>query len=191
MPLAFRNSKTSLPICRPGRTGCTVGQGRRSQRICCTIQSLVRCIVTLNAGIVCDDKKGQREGNYDSDRFQTRTLRYSLRRVSPLGSVNGGSHNPKVGGSNPPPATNPFNHLPAFAKYLRLDNLLLASNTPSLRSSESSLTSVSISGARFTKFQKGIAFVMTVAYSPPPSNSLMISSNSSRGKVGLLNGCAI
>src|SRR5580692_270841 len=25
------------------------------------------------------------------------------------------THNPKVGGSNPPPATNPFNHLPAFA----------------------------------------------------------------------------
>src|SRR5208337_1374392 len=50
-------------------------------------------------------QKGQREGNYDSDRFQTRTLRYSLRRVSPLDSVNWGSHNPKVGGSNPPPAT--------------------------------------------------------------------------------------
>src|SRR5271166_410910 len=33
------------------------------------------------------------------------TLRYSLRRVSPLDSVNGGTHNPKVGGSNPPPAT--------------------------------------------------------------------------------------
>src|SRR5208283_2325036 len=51
-------------------------------------------------------QKGQREGNYDSDRFQTRTLRYSLRRVSPLDSVNCGTHNPKVGGSNPPPATN-------------------------------------------------------------------------------------
>src|SRR5450631_1229429 len=33
-------------------------------------------------------------------------LYYSLRRVSPLDSVNWGSHNPKVGGSNPPPATN-------------------------------------------------------------------------------------
>jgi hypothetical protein len=54
------------------------------------------------------DQKGQREGNYDSDRLQTRTLRYSLRRVSPLDSANWGSHNPKVGGSNPPPATNFF-----------------------------------------------------------------------------------
>src|SRR3989442_1520615 len=50
-------------------------------------------------------QKGQREGNYDSDRFRSRTLRYSLRRVSPLDSVNCGTHNPKVGGSNPPPAT--------------------------------------------------------------------------------------
>src|ERR1022692_2837441 len=50
--------------------------------------------------------QGQREGSYDSDRFQTRTLRYSLRRVSPLDSVNRRPHNPKVGGSNPPPATN-------------------------------------------------------------------------------------
>ena len=55
--------------------------------------------------------RGQREGSYDSDRFQTRTLRYSLRRVSPLDSVNWGSHNPKVGGSNPPPATKFFNRL--------------------------------------------------------------------------------
>ena len=45
--------------------------------------------------------QGQREGNYDSDRFQTRTLRYSLRRVSPLDSIDCRSHNPKVGGSNP------------------------------------------------------------------------------------------
>jgi hypothetical protein len=37
--------------------------------------------------------QGQREGNYDSDRFQTRALRYSLRRVSPLDSVNCGTHN--------------------------------------------------------------------------------------------------
>src|SRR5580704_2632662 len=49
--------------------------------------------------------RGQSEGNYDSDRFRIRTLRYSLRRVSPLDSVNCGSHNPKVGGSNPPHAT--------------------------------------------------------------------------------------
>jgi hypothetical protein len=38
-------------------------------------------------------QKGQREGNYDSDRFRSRTLRYSLRRVSPLDSVNWGTHN--------------------------------------------------------------------------------------------------
>jgi len=42
--------------------------------------------------------KGQREGSYDSDRFQKRTLRYSLRRVSPLDSVNGGTHNPTIVG---------------------------------------------------------------------------------------------
>jgi len=38
-------------------------------------------------------QKGQREGNYDSDRFRSRTLRYSLRRVSPSDSVNCGTHN--------------------------------------------------------------------------------------------------
>jgi hypothetical protein len=61
--------------------------------------------------------RGQREGVYDSDRFQTRTLRYSLRRVSSLDLdfVNCGTHNPKVGGSNPPPATNFFNQLQAFS----------------------------------------------------------------------------
>jgi hypothetical protein len=50
-------------------------------------------------------QKGQREGSYDSDRFESKTLRYSLRRVSPLDSVNWGTHNPKVGGSNPASAT--------------------------------------------------------------------------------------
>jgi hypothetical protein len=50
--------------------------------------------------------QGQEKGNCDSDRFRIGTLRYSLRRVSPLDSVNCRSHNPKVGGSNPPPATN-------------------------------------------------------------------------------------
>jgi len=39
-------------------------------------------------------QKGQREGNYDSDSFRSRTLRYSLRRVSPLDSVNCRTHNP-------------------------------------------------------------------------------------------------
>jgi len=34
--------------------------------------------------------QGQREGNYGSVAFQIRTLRYSLRRVSPLDSVNWG-----------------------------------------------------------------------------------------------------
>jgi hypothetical protein len=58
-------------------------------------------------------QKGQREGNYDSDKFRSRTLRYSLRRVSPLDSVNWGTHNPKVGGSNPPPATKLFKGLRA------------------------------------------------------------------------------
>ena len=46
--------------------------------------------------------KGQHRGDCSSDRLRMRTLRYSLRRVSPLNSVNGGPHNPKVGGSNPP-----------------------------------------------------------------------------------------
>jgi hypothetical protein len=47
--------------------------------------------------------QGQQGGNCNSNPFQMRTLRYSLRRVRPLDSVNGGTHNPKVGGSNPPP----------------------------------------------------------------------------------------
>jgi hypothetical protein len=37
--------------------------------------------------------QGQEKGNYDSDRFHIRTLRYSLRRVSPLDSVNCRPHN--------------------------------------------------------------------------------------------------
>jgi len=45
--------------------------------------------------------QGQREGNYDPGWFQSRTLRYSLRRVSPLDSINCGTHNPKVAGSSP------------------------------------------------------------------------------------------
>src|SRR5208337_1613677 len=60
--------------------------------------------------------QGQREGNYDSDRFHTRTLRYSLRRVSPLDSVNCGTHNPKVGGSNPPPATTQVDRMQSKAR---------------------------------------------------------------------------
>ena len=47
--------------------------------------------------------QGQKKGNCDSDRFHIRTLGYSLRRVSPLDSVNCRPHNPKAGGSNPPP----------------------------------------------------------------------------------------
>jgi len=41
-------------------------------------------------------QKGQREGNYDSDRFRSRTLRYSLRRAVSLDSVDGCTHNPTV-----------------------------------------------------------------------------------------------
>src|ERR1700674_248376 len=48
-------------------------------------------------------QKGQREGNYDSDRFRSRTLRYSLRRVSPLDSVNCGTHNPTMSSQPPLP----------------------------------------------------------------------------------------
>jgi len=48
--------------------------------------------------------QGQFEGNGISEGFLMRTLRYSLRRVSSLDSVNGGTHNPKVVGSNPTPA---------------------------------------------------------------------------------------
>jgi hypothetical protein len=35
-------------------------------------------------------------------------MRYSLRRALSLDSVDGCTHNPKVGGSNPPPATKLF-----------------------------------------------------------------------------------
>src|ERR1039458_3336474 len=41
-------------------------------------------------------QKGQREGNYDSNRFRSKTLRYPLRRVSPLDSVDCGTHNPTI-----------------------------------------------------------------------------------------------
>jgi hypothetical protein len=65
----------------------------------------------------CPKPQGQQRGNCNSSQFQMRTLRYSLRRVSPLDSVNGGTHNPKVGGSNPPPATNSINHLAGFTDF--------------------------------------------------------------------------
>ena len=65
----------------------------------------------------------QREGSYDSDRFQTRTVRYSLRRTLSLDSVDG-AHNPKVGGSNPPPATksnlHKNNHLDLIARVRKI-----------------------------------------------------------------------
>jgi hypothetical protein len=38
--------------------------------------------------------QGHQRGNGNSRPFQLRTLRYSLRRVSPLDSVNDGTHNP-------------------------------------------------------------------------------------------------
>jgi hypothetical protein len=41
----------------------------------------------------CPNPQGQQRGNCNSSQFQMRTLRYSLRRVSPLDSVNGGTHN--------------------------------------------------------------------------------------------------
>ena len=43
-------------------------------------------------------RQGQQRGNCNSTQFQMRTLRYSLRRVSPLDSVNGGTHNPTIAG---------------------------------------------------------------------------------------------
>jgi hypothetical protein len=42
-----------------------------------------------------------------------KTLRYSLRRALSLDSVDGGTHNPKVDGSTPPPATNAITKLRA------------------------------------------------------------------------------
>jgi hypothetical protein len=48
---------------------------------------------------------GERGGNVDSTWLQRVTFADSLRRTSPLDSVNSCTHNPKVGGSNPPPAT--------------------------------------------------------------------------------------
>jgi hypothetical protein len=48
-------------------------------------------------------------------------MRYSLRRAMSLDSVDGCTHNPKVGGSNPPPATN------QLLSYQRLPSLRLGS----------------------------------------------------------------
>jgi hypothetical protein len=45
--------------------------------------------------------RGQHRGNCSSPELQMRTLRYSLRRVSPLDSVNGGAHNPTTVGTGP------------------------------------------------------------------------------------------
>jgi hypothetical protein len=50
-------------------------------------------------------KRGQRRGRQLYGSLFSRTMRFSLRRALSLDSVDGGTHNPKVGGSNPPPAT--------------------------------------------------------------------------------------
>ena len=50
-------------------------------------------------------REGHNRGSCDFTWFQLRTMRYSLRRAMFLDSVDGYTHNPKVGGSNPPPAT--------------------------------------------------------------------------------------
>jgi hypothetical protein len=47
-------------------------------------------------------------------------MRYSLRRALSLDSVDGGTHNPKVGGSNPPPATKPNTPVCGNAEYRRI-----------------------------------------------------------------------
>jgi hypothetical protein len=64
--------------------------------------------------------RGQDEGMQDYRSLFLRTMRYSLRRALSLDSVDGGTHNPKVGGSNPPPATKPNlhknNHLDLIAR---------------------------------------------------------------------------
>ena len=48
-------------------------------------------------------ERGQHRGRQDYGPLFLRTMRYSLRRALSLDSVDGGTHNPKVGGSNPPP----------------------------------------------------------------------------------------
>ena len=45
-------------------------------------------------------------------------MRYSLRRALSLDSVAGGTHNPKGGGSNPAPATNPFIRIQTTYSFL-------------------------------------------------------------------------
>src|ERR1035441_9132560 len=50
--------------------------------------------------------RGQHRGRQDDSLLRLTTMRYSLRRALSLDSA----HNPKVGGSNPPPATKPKLH---------------------------------------------------------------------------------
>src|SRR4029077_4094935 len=68
------------------------------------------------------------QGMQDYGSLFLRTMRYSLRRALSLDSVGGCTHNPKVGGSNPPPATNlkvlPLNHLKLSAGSLQYHNRL-------------------------------------------------------------------
>ncbi len=74
------------------------------------------------------ESRGQHKGRYDSSWLFLRTMCYSLRRALSLDSVDGCTHNPKVGGSNPPPATNlkflPLNHLKLSAGSLQYHNRL-------------------------------------------------------------------
>src|ERR1019366_8675590 len=66
-------------------------------------------------------ERGQHRGRQDYGPLFLRTMRYSLRRALSLDSVDGGTHNPKVGGSNPPPpATIRFNRLRVSGRANRL-----------------------------------------------------------------------
>jgi hypothetical protein len=54
---------------------------------------------------------GQPRGKQDYSSLFLRTMHYSLRRALSLDSGDGCTHNPKVAGSNPAPATNLINQL--------------------------------------------------------------------------------
>jgi hypothetical protein len=64
------------------------------------------------------ESRGRHRGRPGCGLLFLRTMHYSLRRALSLDSVDGCTHNPKGGGSNPPPATNPKLHSPNHLKSI-------------------------------------------------------------------------
>src|ERR1700756_1280369 len=83
--LKIASSSLRNPILLPVPR-CTLSSSKHSQMPLTTVTFLRSSVSSHSRG--CPKPQGQQRGNCNSSQFQMRTLRYSLRRVSPLDSVN-------------------------------------------------------------------------------------------------------